>query len=96
MLRRTLEEWFDSQDLRPKVVGELDDPALAEVLAKAGVGVFAVPDVVAEQLRELHKLQIVAQVEDLRQRFYAISVERKIRNPAVVAICEAARKNIFA
>jgi LysR family transcriptional activator of nhaA len=96
MLRRTLEEWFDAQDVRPKIVGELDDPALAEVVAETGLGVFAVPDVTTEHVRGRHRLQPVGCVEDLRQRFYAISVERKIRNPAVVAICEGARKEIFA
>ena len=95
MLRRTLEEWFDAQDIRPKIVGELDDPALANVVAEAGLGVFAVPDVTTEDVRERHKLQPIGRIQELRQRFYAISVERKIKNPAVVAICEAARKEIF-
>jgi LysR family transcriptional regulator, transcriptional activator of nhaA len=41
-------------------------------------------------------VQLVGRAKELRQRFYAISVERKIRHPAVVAICEVARKQIFA
>jgi len=96
VLRRTLEEWFDSEDIKPKVVGELDDSELAKVLGQAGHGIFATPDVVEEDVRRLYKVQLVGRVEDLRQRFYAISVERKLKHPAVVAICEAARKHIFA
>ncbi len=82
--------------MRPRVVGEFDDPALSNVVAEAGLGVFAVPEVIAEDIRVRHRLQQVGRVESLRQRFYAISAERKIKNPAVVAICEGARKDIFA
>lgn len=96
MLRRALEEWFDSQDIRPNIVAELDDPALAKVVGEAGIGVVAVPDVAAKHIRERYKLQFVGHVAELRQRFYAISGERKIKNPAVIAICEGARKKIFA
>ncbi|HYQ30937.1 MAG TPA: LysR family transcriptional regulator [Polyangiaceae bacterium] len=95
-LRRGLEQWFDAHELRPRVVGEFDDPALANVVAEAGLGVCAVPEVIAEDIRRRHRLQSVGRVESLRQRFYAISAERKIKNPAVVAICEGARKDIFA
>jgi LysR family transcriptional regulator, transcriptional activator of nhaA len=96
VLRRTLEQWFDSEDIRPKVVGELDDSALAKVLGEAGIGVFAAPDVIEENVRRRYKVQIVGRAKNLRQRFYAISVERKLKHPAVLAICEAARKDIFA
>jgi len=95
MLRRGLEQWFDAQEVRPRVVGEFDDPALSNVVAEAGLGVFAVPAVIADDLRARHRLELVGSVDSLRQRFYAISAERKIKNPAVVAICEGARKDIF-
>jgi len=96
VLRRTLEQWFDSEDIKPKVVGELDDSELAKVLGEAGHGIFATPDVVEEDVRRRYKVQLVGRAEDLRQRFYAISVEHKLKHPAVAAICEAARKHIFA
>ena len=47
-------------------------------------------------IRGRYQVQLVGRVADLRQRFYAISVERGIKHPAVVAICEGARKDIFA
>ena len=96
MLRRPLEQWFTAQDIRPQVVGELDDPALVQVLGEAGLGVFATPSVVEADVRQRYKVQLVGRAEGLQQRFYAISVERKIRHPAVIAICEAARRDIFA
>lgn len=95
-LRRTLEEWFDSLNIRPKVIAEVDDAALAKIAGEAGLGVFAAPDVVEKEVRQRYKVQLIARAEKLRQRFYAISVERKIRHVAVVAISEAARKHIFA
>lgn len=95
-LRRSLEEWFDSLKIRPKVVAELDDPALAKIVAESGFGVVTAPDVVAKEIQQRYKMQIVGRVEKVRQRFYAISVERKIRHPGVLAISDGARKHIFA
>jgi LysR family transcriptional activator of nhaA len=66
------------------------------VLGETGLGVLAAPDVIEKELRERHRLQLVGRAKDIRQRFFAISVERKIKNPAVAAICEVARKKIFA
>lgn len=94
--RRTLDEWFRSRNLHPEVVAELDDLALASVLAEKGLGVLAAPDVIANELRQRYTLQLVGRAKDIRQRFFAISVERKIKNPAVAAICEVARNKIFA
>jgi len=94
--RRALDEWFQSHDIRPDIIAELDDLALASVLGEQGLGVLAAPDVTAKELRHRYALQLVGRAKDIRQRFYAISVERKIKNPAVAAICEVARKKIFA
>lgn len=95
-LRRALDEWFDSHGVRPKVVAEMDDAALAVELGERGVGVFAVPEVVEKETRKRHKVHVVGRAADVRQRFYAISLDRKIRHPAVMAICEIARTHIFA
>jgi LysR family transcriptional activator of nhaA len=95
-LRRVLDEWFDARDMRPKIVAELDDAALANVLGEAELGAFVAPDVVEAEIRRRYKVQLVGRLGELRQRFYAISVERKIRHPAVAAICEVARTHIFA
>jgi LysR family transcriptional regulator, transcriptional activator of nhaA len=93
--RRALDEWFQSRDIRPEIIAELDDLALASVLGERGLGLLAAPDVIEKELRQRYGLQRVGRAKDIRQRFYAISVERKIKNPAVVAICEVARTKIF-
>ena len=94
--RRALDAWFRSRDMEPEIVAELDDLALASVLAEKGLGVLAAPDVIAKELRQRYALQLVGRAKDIRQRFFAISVERRIKNPAVAAVCEVARKKIFA
>ncbi len=94
--RRAINEWFEARNIRPEVIAELDDGALASVFGEAGLGVFAVPDVIEAEVAARYRVQRVGRAEAIRQRFYAISVERKIRHPAVVAICEVARKHIFA
>jgi LysR family transcriptional regulator, transcriptional activator of nhaA len=95
-LRRTLDEWFGSKGIRPKVVAELDDAALVKIFGEAGLGVFVAPDVIEKEVRERYKVQVVGRTKEIRQRFYAISVERKIRHPAVMAICHEARRHLFA
>jgi len=93
-LRRDLDEWFHSQNLRPTVVGEFADLALLRVFAEQGLGVFAVPTVMEEQMRQ-YGFQKIGATRNITVRFYAISVERQVHHPAVVADCEAARNSLF-
>jgi LysR family transcriptional regulator, transcriptional activator of nhaA len=94
-VRRGLDQWFDSQQIRPFVVGQFEDFALLRRFGEAGAGMFAVPSVLERQFRRERKLRVVGRVEAVRNRFYAISVERKLKHPAVVAICETARHELF-
>jgi LysR family transcriptional activator of nhaA len=95
-LRRALNDWFESHGIRPMVVAELDDAALADIFGEAGLGVFVAPDVIEKEVRHRYNVQLVGRTREISQRFYAISLERKIKHPAVVAICEVARSHIFA
>ncbi len=94
-LRRTLEGWFEAQELRPRIVGEIDDSALVKELGEEGVGVFAGPTAIEAEVLRRYRLKVVGRVRTLRQRFYAISAERRLSHPAVVAIAATARKVIF-
>jgi LysR family transcriptional regulator, transcriptional activator of nhaA len=94
-VRRALEQWFNSQDIHPRVVGEFDDSALAKDFGTEGMGIFAAPTVIEAEVRKQYRVRVVGRSEAVRQQFYAISVERKIRHPAVAAVCEAARKDLF-
>jgi LysR family transcriptional regulator, transcriptional activator of nhaA len=95
-IRRVLDQWFQSQALRPTIVGEFDDTALMNIFGEDGSGLFAAPTVLEDELRRLYRVQVIGRAETLRQRFYAISVERRLKHPAVVAICESARRDLFA
>jgi LysR family transcriptional regulator, transcriptional activator of nhaA len=94
-VRRALEQWFDAQAIVPMVVAECDDSALAKDFGEDGMGVFAAPSVIEKEILGRYRVRLVGRSEAVRQQFYAISVERKIKHPAVVAICEAARQSIF-
>lgn len=94
-VRRALEQWFDSQQIRPFVVGQFEDFALLRHFGETGAGMFPAPSVLAKQFRKQGKLRLVGHAEAVRNRFYAISVERKLKHPAVVAICETARHHLF-
>jgi LysR family transcriptional activator of nhaA len=95
-LHRALEQWFVTEDVRPRVIGEIDDSALLKLFGQAGRGVFAGPAVEEQRVRKRYEVEVVGRVESIRQRFYAISVERRIRHPAVLAITERAKREIFA
>jgi len=95
-VRRALEQWFDSLDVRPAVVAECDDSALAKDFGEEGMGIFAAPSVIEAEILQHYRVRVVGRADEVRQQFYAISVERRIKHPAVVAIREAARQSIFA
>ncbi|HZP03046.1 MAG TPA: transcriptional activator NhaR [Terriglobia bacterium] len=94
-LRRNLDLWFESKGIRPSIVGEFEDYALLSAFGETGAGVFPAPAVIERQLRRLYRVRAIGRTDDVRSRFYAISVERKLKHPAVVAICEAARRELF-
>jgi LysR family transcriptional regulator, transcriptional activator of nhaA len=94
-VRRSLEQWFTAQHVKPTIVAEFDDSALAKDFGRAGMGVFAVPSVIEAEVRSDYGVSVVGRAAAVRQQFYALSVERKIKHPAVAAICNAARRDIF-
>jgi LysR family transcriptional activator of nhaA len=95
-LRRSLEQWFDAEGIRPEVKAEIADPGLLKIFAQNGVGLFAVRDAVERETQKHYHVRLLGRVKSIRERFYAISVERKLKNPAVVALTVAARQKLFA
>jgi LysR family transcriptional regulator, transcriptional activator of nhaA len=94
-LRRALEQWLDTQAIRPNLVAEVDDTALVNALGQDAKGLFVGPSVMEKEICRQHGVQVVGRLRDVRQQFYAISVERRLKHPAVVAISEAARHHLF-
>jgi LysR family transcriptional regulator, transcriptional activator of nhaA len=94
-IRRNLDSWFDAQAIRPVIAGEFQDYALLRAFGQEGTGVFPIPAVFETQLKRHDSLQSLGRTEEVRNRFYAISVERKLKHPAVVAICDTARRQLL-
>lgn len=94
-VRRSLDQWFDEQEIRPEVVGEFDDSALIKAFGQAGVGVYAAASVTEAAIRRQYGVRVIGRTEEVRERFYAISVDRRLKHPAVVAISETARHETF-
>ncbi len=92
--RRSLDQWFDAQDIQPKVVAECEDSALSMVFGQQGLGLFAGPSVIRSEIEKQYNVRAVGRVGSVRERFFAVSLDRKLRHPAVVAICEAARARL--
>lgn len=95
VLRRQLDEWCQREKIQPAVVGEFDDSALMKAFGEHGAGVFAAPTVLSRELQRQHNVRAIARVESIRERYYAISAERRITHPAVVAIATQARSELF-
>jgi LysR family transcriptional activator of nhaA len=84
--------WLDSLHIHPKIIGEFDDSALMKAFGQAGSGIFISPSAIAGENMAQYGVDLIGSAEDLREHFYAISVERKISHPAVAAITETARE----
>jgi len=93
--RSHLIKWLDGQHIYPHIVGEFDDSALMKAFGRTGTGVFIAPTPIAEEVKKQYGVIVIGQTNEIRERFYAISVERKISHPAVVAITETAREWLF-
>ncbi|MCS6925891.1 MAG: transcriptional activator NhaR [Candidatus Binatia bacterium] len=95
MLRRSLEQWFAAEDIHPSNAGEFEDSALLSEFGQRGIGLFPGPSVIEAEMQRRYGVQLVGRLDNVRERFYAISVERKLKHPAVIAISEAARQKLF-
>ncbi|HEV8149688.1 MAG TPA: LysR substrate-binding domain-containing protein, partial [Gemmatimonadales bacterium] len=94
-MRHAVEQWFEKQRIRPRIVGEFDDSALIKVFGQAGRGIFAAPSVIESSVRKQYGVSVVGHLDNVRERFYALSGERRLKHPAVVAITESARRELF-
>jgi LysR family transcriptional activator of nhaA len=95
VLRRTLQAWFERQGICPRIVAEFEDRALMKAFGEHGTGVFTSPIAVEQDVLDKYGVALVARSEEIREYFYAISPERRIRHPAVSAITENARNELF-
>jgi LysR family transcriptional regulator, transcriptional activator of nhaA len=94
-VRRQLDGWFARHQLSPVVVGEFDDAALMKAFGREGQGVFMTPSVLEDETCAQFGVSVIGRTNELVEEFYAVSVERRISHPCVLAITDAARGQLF-
>ena len=95
-LRRAVQQWCARHNVTPTIVAEADDGALLKAFGGDGLGLFPAPLVVEDRVRKQYGVVKLADLDDVRERFYAISIERRLKHPAVLALTAAARDDLFA
>ncbi|MDX1979641.1 MAG: transcriptional activator NhaR [Bryobacteraceae bacterium] len=95
-LRRSLDHWLEAKGINVRLVGEFQDSALAKAFGQAGLGIFAAPSAVEDEVRKNYGVVSVGRISTVVESYYAISVERKFKHPALLAIQQAARQRVFA
>lgn len=95
VMHRSLAAWFDHVKVRPRVVAEIDDSAVLKVFGQGGIGLFAAPTAIEEDVMRQYDVKPVGRVESMKERFYAVSIERKITHPIVKEITSEARARLF-
>ena len=95
VVRSRLQRWFAEQQIQPRIVGEFDDSALMQAFGQSGSGIFIGPSVIADEVIRQYGVELIGQTDAVTESFYAISVERKVKHPGIVAITEGARRELF-
>jgi len=93
-LRRSLEKWFQARGVRPSLIGEFEDPAFVNILALQGLGFMSVPSIVAQEAVRSYGFRLIGRTRECQQQFYAITAERKLTHPAVLAITSGAPRRL--
>ncbi|HLL24931.1 MAG TPA: transcriptional activator NhaR [Kofleriaceae bacterium] len=94
-LRRNLDSWFEAEGVQPEVVAEAEDSALLKAFAADGMGAIFIPTVIAKTVCQRYDVVEIAVVDAVRERYYAITAEKRLAHPAVLAIRNAARADLF-
>ncbi|TCK07288.1 transcriptional activator NhaR [Marinobacterium mangrovicola] len=85
-------KWFRARHIEPAIRVQCVDSALIDIFGQAGTGLFCGPSVLESELQRQHSVETLGRLEGIRERYYAISLERQIRHPGVQAITHRARE----
>lgn len=94
-LRGAVNQWFSKHQLKPRIVAEFDDMALLKAFGHAGQGVFPVPQVMADEVVKQYGVIVIGCSDEMAVRFYAISHERRLKHPALLAVSNMAKNSLF-
>ncbi|MBE9527244.1 MAG: transcriptional activator NhaR [Proteobacteria bacterium] len=95
-LRSSIDQWLDKNHIHPRMVAEFDDSALMKVFGQEGAGIFIAPAVIESEVEWQYQVSAIGCVDEVREQFYAISVERRVTHPVISAVMNAARESLFA
>lgn len=95
-LRSGIDHWLDKLRIYPRIVAEFDDSALMKVFGKEGAGIFIAPAAIESEVEAQFRVACIGRTDEVKEHFYAISVERRVLHPVVSAIMETARESLFA
>ena len=91
-LRAGIDLWLDKHRIQPRMVAEFDDSALMKAFGQEGAGVFIAPAVIKAEVERQYRVTSIGQVDEVKEHFYAISIERRVLHPVVAEVVGAARK----
>jgi LysR family transcriptional regulator, transcriptional activator of nhaA len=94
-IRAGVEQWFEAQNVHPRIVGEFDDGALMKAFGQGGAGMFVAPTAIKDYVCRQYGVQAVGRIESVAEEIYAITTERRIRHPATIVVCQAAAREVF-
>jgi len=95
-LRSAIDQWLDKKRIYPRVVAEFDDSALMKVFGQEGAGIFTAPAAIEAEVEKQYDVLCIGRIKEVKEQFYAISVERRVSHPVVSAIMDVARESLFA
>jgi len=95
-LRSGIDRWLETRRLHPRIIAEFDDSALMKAFGQEGAGIFVAPAAIESEVERQYQSTRIGQVDEVKERFYAISVERRVTHPVVSLVVEAARESLFA
>ncbi|MCU7920735.1 MAG: transcriptional activator NhaR [Candidatus Thiodiazotropha sp. (ex Epidulcina cf. delphinae)] len=95
-LRSNIDQWFDKYRIHPRLIAEFDDSALMKAFGQEGAGIFIAPAATKEEVERQFQVRSIGQVDEVKEHFYAISIERRITHPVVSTLLETARDSLFA
>jgi LysR family transcriptional regulator, transcriptional activator of nhaA len=94
-LRSGIDRWLDKHHIHPRMIAEFDDSALMKAFGQEGVGVFSTPAAIEAQVERQYQVKVIGRVDEVKERFYAISIERRVMHPVVSAVVDAVRESLF-
>lgn len=94
-LRRELDEFFGDRTIRPTIVAEFEDSAVLKTFGEAGEGCFVAPSIIEDDIKARYNVKVIGRLPEVKERYYAVSLDRKVKHPVVQAIIDHARTQVF-